>query len=629
MPPRTTLFQQLPWNQGLNTSLDESLIQPGQLTRADNIIFSTRASRTKRDGIDFGWDTGTTGTDSLIKLHDFWYGSSSKTQKMVGVNSAKAVYGYTSGTQAALTDAGTAWSGTLTTATMTTFNNQCFIAVDGSSNVIKRWNGSGNLLDVFSDYNLVSISRAVASNVVTLIFTAGFPGANGSTVVVSGAGVAAMNGTFTVTAVTTTSVTNDTITYACTTANTGTVADTGITVGSLAPKASIISTHIGRLVTNDKSNVDRIHYSPAFDHTKWLGFGDSGAFDIGTGDGDPDGITAIFPSFKGDLFIAKRTKLYRLTGSTPEDIQIIKVSDGIGCISQNSVVAVGQDDVMWISEKGVHSLQAVQAYGDFTSIDVSVDIQKTFNDVFSRSRLKYSQGGYIPQINSVAFAVTEAHGTNRALTTTSVNNALYLYNILSKAWYRWPDVPCSSLCVSNDSDKKRLYLGSHKNRVAKTFNGTTYDISTANAHVAVTLWVETGQMFPYVRQALNGEVVHAQTEPNALIGFKEFILYYRPQAETSVNVSVRIDKQRIPTENKLVYQESTGGTPLGSGSFVLGSTPLGTSSVLGGYSRMIDGVGHSAKIIITESSLTGVLEIQGFGLRMEPLVYTDETAASA
>lgn len=525
----------LPWTGGLNTSLDASMIPVNQLTVADNIIVSTRGSRKKREGINHDYDDQNAGTDTIIGLHDFWYGTSTKTQKLVAVNSARVQYSYSSGTRTTLTDGGTAWSGTLTTCSMVTFNNQVIMAVDGASNVVKMWAGSGSVADL--------------------------PGS--------------------------------------------------------PPTGSILGTHIGRLWMNDKANADRLHYSPAFDHTKWNGTGDSGAIDIGVGDGDPDGITAIFPSFKGDLFVAKRTKLYRLVGQNPESIQVIKVSDGIGCISHNSVVAVGQDDLMWLSEKGIHSLQAVNAYGDFTSADVSSDIQGSFNDQFTRSRLKYSWGAYLPQINSVAWAFTETSGLSRSLTTSSVNNAVYLFNVPLKSWYRWPDVPCSSMIVSNDSDQKRFYFGTHTNRISKTFSGVTYDqVGNSGTHTAIRMRVKTGQMFP------------PGVDPTALIGYKEFILYFRPQSETNISVSVKIDKQTTPAENQLVYNEATGGTPLGAGSFVLGSTPLGTSALMLGYSRSITGIGHSAQVTIEEDSLTGEVEIQGFGLRIEPLLYTSQIDAS-
>lgn len=535
MPPRTQAVHLLPWSGGLNTSLDESMIASNQLTVADNILIGSRPVKKKREGINHDFDDQTAGTDLMIGLHDFWYGASSKTQKYVGINSARAKYTWNVGTGArtTITDAGTAWAGTLTTCSMVTFNNLCIIAVDGAANVVKKWDGTNDIAD--------------------------------------------LDGT--------------------------------------PPVASILRTHIGRLITNDKANVDRLHYSPAFDHTKWNGTGDSGAFDIGTGDGDPDGITAIFPTFKGDLFVAKRTKLYRLVGQSPEEIQIIKVSDSIGCISHNSVVQVGQDDIMWVSEKGVHSLQAVAAYGDFTSVDVSVDIQKTFNDDFTRSRLKYSWGAYLPQINSVAWAFTESSGLNRTLTTSSVNNAVYLFNVTAKAWYRWPDIPCTSLIVANDSGEKRFWFGTHTNRISKSFSGDAFDkVGNSGTQTAITMRVASGQMF------MPGAA------PTDLVAYKEFILHYRPSSQASVNVSVKIDKQSIPAENRLVYQESTGGTPLGTG-FVLGSTPLGTTAVMSGYARSITGQGHTAKVTIEESSLTGEVEIQGIGLRFEPLTYVSEVAS--
>ena len=53
-----------PWIGGINSSQDESEIQPNQLTQADNVIFDTRGSRRRRDAIDFDFDDGTSGTDS-------------------------------------------------------------------------------------------------------------------------------------------------------------------------------------------------------------------------------------------------------------------------------------------------------------------------------------------------------------------------------------------------------------------------------------------------------------------------------------------------------------------------------------------------------------------------------------
>lgn len=506
----TQLFQQLPWLGGLNTSLDESMIPPNQLTVANNLIFDTRGSRKKREGINHNWDTGTTASAPLVGLHEFWFGTTSKTQRLIGISSARAIYSYSSGTRSTLTDAGTAWSGTLSSACMVTFNNRTIMAVSGSGNVLKKYTGSGNVED--------------------------------------------LDGT--------------------------------------PPQASILRSHQGRLWTNDKTNIDRLYYSAPNDHTLWNGAGDSGGFDVGVGDGDPEGITAIFPTFKGDLFVAKKTKLYRISGTAPENYEVTLVSSGIGCVAHNSIAPVDQDDIYFISERGIHSLSATIAYGDFESNFVSADIQRTFNEDLNRGRFKYSFGAYNPQINSVAFAVTSEAATN--------NDTLYLYHIPSKAWYCWPSISCTSMVVANDSDKKRFYFGTATTRVSKSFNGTVYDVSPSGTNTAISFRVTTGIIFP-------------DNSAYTMKAVKRFILFYKPSGQHSITVGVKLDNLRLSPENSISFSETSSTDLLGS-TFILGTSALGYSVVLGPYSRMIDGVGRGFKVDITQTGTNEEVEIQGFAI---------------
>jgi len=58
MPLNTKLFTVMPWNKGVNTTLEESLIDPGQLTIANNVSLGVSGARKKRDGMDMNWDDG-------------------------------------------------------------------------------------------------------------------------------------------------------------------------------------------------------------------------------------------------------------------------------------------------------------------------------------------------------------------------------------------------------------------------------------------------------------------------------------------------------------------------------------------------------------------------------------------
>lgn len=513
MPLRTQLFQLFPWIGGVNTALDESTIPPNQLTEGQHCVFGTRGSRKKREGINSDWDSGSDGSQSIVGLHDFRFGATTRTQRLVGVTTNKEVFSYTSsGTRSADLFGGTAWGTAVTRASMETLNNLCIIAVDGDNNVMKKWSGSGNVADL-----------------------AGTP-----------------------------------------------------------PDASICRVHLGRLWTNDKDNPDRLHYSTTGNPEEWQGNGDSGAFDIGVGDGDPVGITAIFPTFKGDLFVAKKTKLYRITGFAPEEFMITQVSSGIGCESHNSIAVVDQDDMVFVSARGVHSLSTTASYGDFEGAYLSADIQTTFLDDFVRSRLPNVWSAYLSEINSVAFAFTE-----RPYGSTS-NNSIWLYNFQLKSWYNWSGVSCESLITVIDSDKKRFYMGSNTGRVLKSLNNTNYDIDSSGNNQPILFRIATGILF-------------VDQNPYQVKAFKRFVLYYKPVGTHSITVTLKIDNF---STQALSYSDD-GSTDLLGSTFILGTSLLGTTNVMAPNAQPIDGYGRGIKVRITQSGTDQEVEIQGIGIEYE------------
>jgi hypothetical protein len=528
MPFRTQIFKMLPWDGGLNTTMDEGMIPSNQCTVLDNVLIGGANSKLTRPGIDHSWDGSAANSSLIIGAHDYWHGTTSKIQRLVSVASDRSLYAYNAGVRTTLTDSGTAWTGTLDTSSMLTFNNQCIIAVSGSTNVLKMWDGSTNVVNV--------------------------PGS--------------------------------------------------------PPNASILREHLGRIFCNNSANPDRLYYSPTNDHTKWNGVADSGAINVRIGDGDPEGITAIFPPFKGSLFVAKKTKLYRISGNTPETFIVTQVSDGIGCVSHNSVIAT-EDDIYFVSERGVHSLAATVAFGDVTTSFVSFDIQKTFNEQLNRSHLKYVWGSYLDSANSLAFTFSEQAAQNRVNTTSSVNNAIYLFNIPKKAWYRWPDLSCQSMVISNDADQKRLYLGTHTGKVSKSFIGTRYDINAAGAKVAVREKIVTGR-------------IHVDGDPYTLKAYKRLILFFQPKGTYNFSAGVTIDNTPLNPENNLSFSGMGGGTPLGLG-FKLGRTPLGATGIFGPQVRQIDGYGHNVKISIEQTALNSESEIQGLAIEWEPVGQTFES----
>lgn len=521
MPPRTSIFKVMPWDGGVNSSLDPSMIPPNQVILGDNYYVGTRTAKAQRDGINHNWDNGVTGSTVVVATHDFWFGTTVRSQMKVAVHSDGKVYSYTNnGVRTQLTDTGTAWTGTLTSASLLTFGNKVFIAVSGAANVMKYWDGAGNLVDV--------------------------PGT--------------------------------------------------------PPKASILREHLGRIWCNDKSNPDMVYYSPTGDYTQWMGLGDSGGFPIGEGDGDPIGINGISPTFKATLFVGKLTKLYKVSGYAPEEFFVEKISDGIGFVSHNAIAPIDQDDLYFVSEKGVHSMNAVQAYGDFASTYVSVDIQKTFNDSFNKGRLQNVWASYNPQINEVAFTFSSAG--------VSHSDQFWLYHIPKKNWHRWPGLSCESLVLANDSDKKRWYIGTNVGRVSKTFNGSNYDVDNTGANQSVPYHLTTGNIY------VDGDAY-------SLKAFKSFTLFYKPSGSHTITANFTVDNYAVSSENSLSFAEVNSTALVGS-TFITGSSVVGSEVVLAPYTRHIDGIGRGCKIDLTQSSSNGSVEIQGFAIEWEPAGHSTE-----
>lgn len=602
MASRTRMFALMPWTGGINTSVDESLISSNQLTVADNCVFDTRGSRRPRDGINFNWDASSNKSANVIAEHDYWYGNSSKTQKLVSVMSDGTVYSYQNGVRTQVTVGGQAWSGTLTNASMATYGNWLLISVSGTNNNLKYWDGTNSLQDVYNRFSNTALKRSSSGTTRTLVFSEAvggglIPVTVGSTVVVANCGNSAYNGTFTVASISTTTVSSDTITYTASSSLTESLTtDTTTQIGNLAPKVGFIREHLNRIFGTDKTNVDRLHFTPTGDPFVWWGWGDSGALNIGSGDGDPIGLNGIAPTFKGTLFVGKLTKLYRIDGYTPDTWQISKVSDGIGFASHNSIVAIDQDDMVFVSERGVHSMAATQAYGDFESQYVSIDIQKTFNEGFNHALLANIWAAYNAQLNSVAFTFADA--------SSATNNQIYLYNIPQKAWYRWPNISCTSLICANDSDKKRFYIGSATGRVAKAQNGTTYDNSADGSQTTIPFRVTTGQIF-------------VDSNPYSMKSFRRFILFFKPFGSFNVTVNVTIDNHALNSENSISYSQTSSGGILAS-TLVLGQSLLGSAIVvLGPYNATIDGYGRGVKIDIVQNGIGDGIEIQGIAIEYE------------
>lgn len=347
--------------------------------------------------------------------------------------------------------------------------------------------------------------------------------------------------------------------------------------------------HFGRLMTNNKTNTDRLEYSETADFDVWNGLNDSGAIDIRPGDGDPEGITTVFPPFKGVLFIAKRSKLYRMSGASPETFFVEDVSSGLGCVGPLSVTALDLDDMIYVSDKGIHSLSATNKFGDFEGAFLSANIQPLFDDELNKARLGYVKANYIPALNSIAFSVA------REEADTS-ETAFILYNFQEKAWYEWPDLTITSCSVKSLSGTRKLVYTTTGSRIVETQKSTYSDFGTD----AIIYRIKTGSHYP-------------GGNPKKVVGFKTITFYYKPEGRFSFNAKIKIDNHETQT---LTFSQDASGTPLGTG-FTLGEATLGSEGVLQPFTRTIDGIGRGCTIEIEQTGTDEQIGIYAFDIEYE------------
>jgi hypothetical protein len=366
-----------------------------------------------------------------------------------------------------------------------------------------------------------------------------------------------------------------------------------------APDGEFMQEWLGRVWMNDKLDKDYLHFSETFEKEVWLGNGDSGALYIGIEDGDPQGITAIAPPFKGSLFVGKGEKVVQIQGDAPENFQVIAMTNGLGMMNHKSVVARDFDDVYFLSRRGFHSILATDATGDFEGNFLSKNIQPTFNS-WNKANLALSQAVYIEPLNSVAWAVSEDGETDLS--------ALWLFNPSVKTdtsdgvWYRWPDL--NPRCVSKrlDSGETRMIVGTADGRL-KIAQNNRYD----DQGVGYTYRVKSG-------------TIYVDQNPQTIKAFKSISLLFRQKGRFSFQAYFKVDNQAAQA---FTFEQSLDGDELGE-TFVLGQSILGSEVVMAPVTKGVTGWGRGCTIELAQSGSQAQVEIYGIMIEYEGADIADE-----
>ncbi len=185
---------------------------------------------------------------------------------------------------------------------------------------------------------------------------------------------------------------------------------------------------------------------------------------------DVHGVTAFIPR-RDQLGIARRDRLYQITGDGDDTFVRTQVSPNIGCLSQESVVII-RDVAYFLGERGIVEWNA-QSCGYVSEAQVN----PWFNtdQYFNRSLFPLAQGRYNPDVDAYELLV--------ALVGSSSLNAWVAFDLTLRAWYG-PHLSALPLsCCASDSERHG-YLRSATETALSVFGSTNGFLEKRDSSVA-------------------------------------------------------------------------------------------------------------------------------------------------
>ncbi len=144
------------------------------------------------------------------------------------------------------------------------------------------------------------------------------------------------------------------------------------------PNGNYIAVWNRRVWIVDADNPSNIVGCALGDAEDWTSTGGSGKVTMPVGEDEGERITGIYP-FHDMLIIFKRTRTYALIPGSPNvdarQYEIKSLSTTVGCVSIFTAQEI-LNDLVFLSDYGIMSLQAVATYGDFRKASLSKNIPK-------------------------------------------------------------------------------------------------------------------------------------------------------------------------------------------------------------------------------------------------------------
>jgi len=248
-------------------------------------------------------------------------------------------------------------------------------------------------------------------------------------------------------------------------------------LGATAPRFSFMVKHKNLLFAAGVATTpSRLYFSDTLDPTTWSG-GASGSIDIDPDDGDR--ITGIV-SHKNELIVFKgpnRLSVHRITGSSPTGADAfarVPFVAGVGGINQNGLFRIN-DDLVFPSPRGLHSLAATAAFGDYVEAFLARPILSFYQDGLNHNVLSNCWGVNYQPRGLALWSFALAAGSVKNITL------VYDYRFQPGRWASWGQntsyVNSNCLAILQSTQRKhKLFAG--------TTDGYVHQLDVADRSIA-------------------------------------------------------------------------------------------------------------------------------------------------
>lgn len=264
-------------------------------------------------------------------------------------------------------------------------------------------------------------------------------------------------------------------------------AGTTSNLGASAPNFAFMAKHKNLLFAAGVATTpSRLYFSDTLDPATWTG-GASGSIDIDPDDGDR--IISI-ASHKNELIVSKgpnRLSVHRITGSSPTGADAfarVPFVTGVGGINQNGLFRIN-DDLVFPSPRGLHSLAATAAFGDYVEAFLARPILSHYQDSLNHTVLDQNWG-----VNYSARGLAVWSFAPSGTTTKSIY-LVYDYRFQPGRWASWgvnsPYVNANCLAIMQVAGRKHALFAGTTGGYVHQLNVSDRSIASGTAYTGDVL----------------------------------------------------------------------------------------------------------------------------------------------